>query len=75
MEESNINSVRAGGIIGVHEVLLGFPFQTVRIKHESIAREAFGNGARFALKELQNRSPGFYNMEDLVGKSFFDSIW
>lgn len=73
VDESNINSVRAGGIIGVHEVLFGFPFQTVRIKHESIAREAFGNGARFALKELQKRSSGFYNMEDLVGKYFVDA--
>lgn len=73
LKEDDINSVRAGGIIGVHEVLFGFPYQTVRIKHESIAREAFGNGARFALKELQKRNPGFYNMEDLVGKYFVDA--
>jgi 4-hydroxy-tetrahydrodipicolinate reductase len=71
--ESDINSVRAGGIIGVHEVLFGFPFQTVRLKHESISREAFGNGARFALKEVQKREFGFYNMEDLVGRYFVDA--
>lgn len=69
-DEDEIRSVRAGGIIGVHEVLFGFPYQTVRIKHESIAREAFGNGAKFALKELEKRSTGFYSMEDLMGELF-----
>jgi 4-hydroxy-tetrahydrodipicolinate reductase len=73
LNESDINSVRAGGIIGVHEVLFGFPYQTVRIKHESISREAFGSGARFALKEVQKREFGFYNMEDLVGRYFVDA--
>jgi hypothetical protein len=54
-------------------VLFGFPFQTVRIKHESIAREAFGNGARFALKELSLQTHGFYTMEDLVGRLFVEA--
>lgn len=69
-DENQIRSIRAGGIIGVHEVLFGFPYQTVRIKHESIAREAFGNGAKFALKELSAREHGFYTMEDLIGRLF-----
>lgn len=71
--QSSINTVRAGGIIGVHEILFGFPFQTVRLKHESISREAFGNGAIFALKELQKHELGFYNMEELVGQYFVDA--
>lgn len=70
IDENEIKTVRAGGIIGVHEVLFGFPFQTVRLKHESIAREAFGNGAKFALKELSSRDIGFYRMEDLMGELF-----
>lgn len=68
-----IRSVRAGGIIGVHEVLFGFPYQTVRLKHESIAREAFGNGAKFALKEVSSQKFGFYSMEDLVGRLFLEA--
>ena len=71
--DDEIRTIRAGGIIGVHEVLFGFPFQTVRIKHESIAREAFGNGAEFALKELTLQPHGFYTMEDLVGKLFVEA--
>ena len=73
IDEDEIKTVRAGGIIGVHEVLFGFPFQTVRLKHESIAREAFGNGAKFALKELDTREIGFYSMEDLMGELFVKS--
>ena len=73
LESEKISTIRAGGIIGVHEVLFGFPFQTVRLKHESIAREAFGNGAKFGLKEILKREIGFYNMEDLVGKYFVDA--
>jgi 4-hydroxy-tetrahydrodipicolinate reductase len=72
-DEDEIRSVRAGGIIGVHEVLFGFPYQTVRLKHESIAREAFGNGAKFALREVSSQKFGFYSMEDLVGRLFLEA--
>ena len=61
-----IKKIRAGGIIGTHEILFGFPFQTVRLKHESISREAFGNGALFAALNLQGKTKGFYTMEDLL---------
>jgi 4-hydroxy-tetrahydrodipicolinate reductase len=62
----SIKTVRAGGIIGVHEILFGFPYQTVRLKHESITREAFGNGVLFAIENLADRAVGFYTMEDLM---------
>ena len=64
--EEDIKSVRAGGIIGVHEILFGFPYQVVRLRHESIARDAFGDGARFAAKRLQGLAPGLYTMQDLM---------
>jgi 4-hydroxy-tetrahydrodipicolinate reductase len=61
-----IKSLRAGGIIGRHEILFGFPYQTVRLIHESISREAFGNGAIFAVKHLVGKPAGLYSMEDLL---------
>lgn len=36
--DEDIKTVRAGGIISVHEILFGFPYQTVRLRHESITR-------------------------------------
>jgi 4-hydroxy-tetrahydrodipicolinate reductase len=65
--DANVHSIRAGGIIGVHEILFGFPAQTVRLRHESISREAFGNGAIFAAKHLVAQEEfGLYRMEDLL---------
>lgn len=66
LDETTIKSVRAGGIVGRHEIIFGFPFQTVRLIHESISREAFGNGALFAAQRLMERGKGFYTMEDLL---------
>ena len=48
LKSSKINSIRAGGIVGKHEIIFGFPYQTVRLVHESISREAFGTGVLFA---------------------------
>jgi 4-hydroxy-tetrahydrodipicolinate reductase len=69
----DIKSVRAGGIVGKHEIIFGFPHQTVRLVHESISREAFGTGALFAAKSLTNRANGLYNMEDML-KSYFNVV-
>lgn len=66
LPDEAIKTVRAGGIIGVHEILFGFPYQTVRLKHESISREAFGNGVLFAAEHLLKRDKGLYTMEDLM---------
>lgn len=66
IEKSDINSVRAGGIVGKHEVIFGFPYQTVRIIHESISREAFGNGVLFVAENLTGKTHGLYNFEDIL---------
>jgi 4-hydroxy-tetrahydrodipicolinate reductase len=61
-----IKTIRAGGIISVHEILFGFPYQTVRLKHESISREAFGNGILFAINNIPDKKTGVFTMEDLL---------
>jgi hypothetical protein len=66
VSEENITSMRLGGIVGHHEVIFGFPHQTVRLIHDSIRREAFGTGAAFALNELQSCAHGFYTFDDLL---------
>lgn len=66
LDEARITSLRLGGIVGHHEVVFGFPHQTVRLTHDSIRREAFGAGAAFALRQLRQCEPGFYSMEDLI---------
>lgn len=70
VDESAIKTVRAGGIIGTHEILFGFPYQTVRLKHESISREAFGNGILFVLNNLPIMERGMFSMEDILEPYF-----
>jgi 4-hydroxy-tetrahydrodipicolinate reductase len=66
IQKSDIYSVRAGGIVGRHELIFGFPYQTVRLIHESISREAFGNGVIFVAENLVNKKIGLYNFEDIL---------
>lgn len=68
LSSERITSLRLGGIVGHHEVIFGFPYQTVRLTHDSIRREAFGTGAAFALSELALCDRGFYTFEDLLMK-------
>ncbi len=72
LPEDEVKVVRAGGIIGVHEILFGFPYQTVRLRHESISREAFGNGVLFAAQHILEREVGLHSMEDLM-LPYFDT--
>ncbi len=65
-----VHTIRAGGIVGVHEVLFGLPSQTLRFRHEAVSRQAFGHGAIFAARELVSRDPGLYRMEDLLRPYF-----
>ena len=70
IDEKEINSTRAGGIVGRHEIVFGFPYQTVRLIHDSISREAFGNGALFAISNLTDKTTGFYRFEDILRPYF-----
>ena len=64
--KEHIKSIRVGGIVGTHEVIFGLPNQTIRIKHESLNRAAFGQGAIYAAKWLMNKEKNMYSMEEAV---------
>ena len=66
IDADKINSVRVGGIVGRHEVIFGFPYETVRLIHESIGREAFGSGVLFVADNLIHKPNGRYKFEDLL---------
>jgi 4-hydroxy-tetrahydrodipicolinate reductase len=65
LKKSKIYSIRAGGIVGKHQVIFGFKYQTIRLIHESISREAFGNGVIFVADNLKDKEKGFYQYEDI----------
>lgn len=63
--EIPINSVRAGGIIGRHEVMIAGEDDKIEISHESFSRKAFAQGALKAAKFIHKKS-GYYEMRDVL---------
>ncbi|MBS4018283.1 4-hydroxy-tetrahydrodipicolinate reductase [Azonexus hydrophilus] len=74
VETDHITSLRLGGIVGRHEVIFGFPYQTVRLIHDSIRREAFGTGAAFAIEQLAQCDKGFYTLDNLLLRLIRDEL-
>jgi len=66
LDDDKVTSLRVGGIVGHHEVIFGFPHQTVRLIHDAIRREAFGTGAAYALQVLSSQPKGFYEFDELL---------
>lgn len=63
-----INAVRAGGIVGKHEVEIAGDEDMINISHQSFSRKAFASGAMRASKFVYRKS-GFYEMSDVLNLS------
>ncbi len=63
--ETVIHTIRVGGIIGKHTLIVGQPHQTLTITHESTVRYAFGKGALKAAKWIKGKQ-GIYSMVDVL---------
>ena len=63
-----INAVRAGGVIGKHEVMIIGEEDKIEISHESFSRKAFAAGAIRAVKFLYKKS-GYFEMADVLNLS------
>ena len=61
----SLNSIRAGGYVGLHEVMAVGEYERITLIHESFSRQAFANGALIAAQYIAGRE-GFYEMEDVV---------
>lgn len=63
--EIPITAVRAGGVVGKHEVMIVGEDDKIEISHESFSRRAFALGAIRAIKYVYNRS-GYFEMSDVL---------
>ncbi|WP_164918908.1 4-hydroxy-tetrahydrodipicolinate reductase [Caproiciproducens sp. NJN-50] len=63
--EVPIASVRAGGIVGCHKVMLVGKNDMVEISHQSFSRDAFAEGALYAAEFIQDKT-GIYEMKDAM---------
>ncbi len=59
-----IHSVRAGGITGVHEVILATDNQKIAVRHESFDRTVFAEGVKRAAVWLIDKQQGFYEVHE-----------
>ncbi|MBN1914456.1 MAG: 4-hydroxy-tetrahydrodipicolinate reductase [Parachlamydiales bacterium] len=61
-----IHSIRAPHIVGIHEIIFHFAHETLTIKHEAFSRKVFAQGALFAAKQLYQKPPKLYTLEELL---------
>ena len=60
-----ISAIRAGGVVGKHEVMIVGEDDKIEISHESFSRKAFALGAKKAI-EFINDKVGYYEMSDVL---------
>ena len=60
-------AIRAGSIVGEHEVIFAGQGETIRLRHSVTDRRIFARGAVDAALWLQDKPAGFYGMDDVLG--------
>ncbi|MDP9127026.1 MAG: 4-hydroxy-tetrahydrodipicolinate reductase [Pseudomonadota bacterium] len=66
-QQPAFTAVRAGSIIGEHEVVFAGHGETIRLHHSVTDRRIFARGAVQAALWLHGKKPGLYGMEDVLG--------
>ena len=64
--EIGISSVRAGSIVGEHDVIFAGEDELITLSHNAYSRSIFAKGAIEAAKYLYNKAPGKYTMFDVL---------
>ena len=64
--EIGIHSLRYGGEVGTHEVIIANGGETITLKHEAENRGLFAQGALAAAAFLMDRAPGLYDMRSII---------
>ncbi len=66
-KEIGIQTIRAGDIVGEHTVIFGGIGERIEITHKASSRDTFAKGALRAARWIVNKSPGLYDMQDVLG--------
>jgi 4-hydroxy-tetrahydrodipicolinate reductase len=69
-EELEITTLRAGGIPGIHDLIVAGQYEMLRIEHTAFSRSVFAQGAVYAAEWLSRQSKNrIFSMEDVLGLS------
>lgn len=66
VKEIGISAVRAGTIVGEHEVIFAGTDEVIEFKHTAYSRSVFAKGAVEAAKFLAEHMRGMYDMGDVI---------
>ncbi len=64
--EIGIHAMRGGTIVGDHSVIFAGNDEIIEISHTATSKEIFAVGALRAAKFIHDKTPGLYNMNDLI---------
>jgi 4-hydroxy-tetrahydrodipicolinate reductase len=64
--EIGIHAVRAGSIVGEHDILFAGKDEVVEFRHVAYSRQIFAVGAIQAVRFLLGRPPGLYGMKEMI---------
>ena len=68
--ELEITALRAGGVPGIHDLVVAGPYEMLRIEHTAFSRNVFAQGAVYAAEWLSRQNePMVYSMADVLGLS------
>lgn len=63
-------ALRAGGIPGIHDIIVAGQYEMLRIEHTAFSRNVFAQGAVVAAEWIINQNePKIYSMADVLGLS------
>jgi 4-hydroxy-tetrahydrodipicolinate reductase len=66
-ETIGFSTIRASDIVGEHTVMFADIGERLEITHKATSRLTFAKGAMRAAKWLQNKPPGLYDMQTVLG--------
>jgi len=64
--EIGISAIRGGTIVGVHDVIFAGRDEVIELRHTASSRDIFAAGALKAARFMVNRSPGLYDMKNVL---------
>jgi 4-hydroxy-tetrahydrodipicolinate reductase len=65
--EIGMHALRGGDVVGDHTVIFAQPGERLELTHKAASRDTFANGALRAAQWVVGRTPGLYDMQDVLG--------
>jgi 4-hydroxy-tetrahydrodipicolinate reductase len=65
--EIGVHAIRGGDVVGDHTVIFATAGERVELTHKASSRETFARGAIRAAKWASGKTPGLYDMQQVLG--------